>query len=172
MAKRSLRDRFLTPPVARAIMSPLGMVVFGAAAAGSIIVGLPVVAALGVGAVAWGGNVARAIPRNPKHDRIEPFVLAEPWRGYVVGAQDSKARFDDVVQDMAAGPLRTKLNELAGRLDDGIGECWHVAKRGNEISQALGRLNPVQTQEELARVQADISARPSGMAQPTGSEAR
>jgi len=34
MARPSFRDRFLTPPVARAILSPLGIVLFGAAAAG------------------------------------------------------------------------------------------------------------------------------------------
>src|SRR4249919_2331101 len=122
MSKRSLRDRFLTPPVARAIMSPLGMVAFGAVAAGSILVGLPVVAALGVGAVAWAGNVARSVPRNPKSDRVEPFVLADPWRSYVVGAKESKARFDRVVADMSAGPLRDRLADLAARLDEGIAE--------------------------------------------------
>ena len=59
MARPSFRDRFLTPPVARAIMSPLGIVLFGAAAAGAILIGAPIVAAAGIGAVAWGGPGAR-----------------------------------------------------------------------------------------------------------------
>jgi hypothetical protein len=172
MARRSFRDRFLTPPVARAMMSPLGMVVFGAAAAGSILVGLPLLAALGVGAVAWASRVGAAVPRNPRRDRVEPFVLSDPWRRYVVNAQDAKQRFDRVVSDMNAGPLRDRLRELAGRLADGIDESWRIAKRGNEISNALARLDTVQAQTELAEMMAQIRARPRGMAQPTASEAR
>jgi hypothetical protein len=172
MAKRSLRDRFLTPPVARAIMSPLGMVVFGVGAAASILAGLPVVAALGVGAVGWAGNVARAVPRNPKRDRVEPFVLADPWRAYVVGAQDSKSRFDRVVGDMEAGPLRDRLAGLAARLDDGIAESWQIAKRGNDISEALARLDTIWAEMELAELRAACSARPPGEQTPTMSEAR
>ena len=172
MPKRSLRDRFLTPPVARAIMSPLGMVVFGVGAAASILVGLPVVAALGVGAVGWAGNVARAVPRNPKRDRVEPFVLADPWRAYVVGAQDSKTRFDRVVGDMSPGPLRDRLATLAARLDDGIAESWQIAKRGNDITEALARLDTVWAEMELAEMRADINARPPGQQVATSSEAR
>ena len=81
MARPSFRDRFLTPPVARAIMSPLGIVLFGAAAAGAILIGAPIVAAAGIGAVAWGGRVLAAVPRDPKRgDRIEPFTLSDPWQ--------------------------------------------------------------------------------------------
>ena len=172
MSKRSLRDRFLTPPVARAIMSPLGMVAFGAVPAGSILVRLPVVAALGVGAVAWAGNVARSVPRNPKSDRVEPFVLADPWRSYVVGAKESKARFDRVVADMSAGPLRDRLADLAARLDDGIAESWQIAKRGNEIANALTLLDTVRAETELAELRASITARPQAQQTPTSSESR
>jgi hypothetical protein len=172
MARRSFRDRFLTPPVARAMMSPLGMVLFGVGGAAAILAGLPVVAALGVGAVAWAGRVGAAVPRNPKRDRVEPFVLADPWRKYVVSAQEAKQRFDRVVSDMQAGPLRDRLQELAGRLADGIDESWRIAKRGNEISNALTRLDTVQAQTELAELRVQIGSRPSGMAQPTAAEAR
>jgi hypothetical protein len=153
-------------------MSPLGMVLFGVGAAGSILVGLPVVAALGVGAVAWAGNVARAVPRNPKTDRVEPFVLADPWRAYVVGAQDSKARFDRVVNDMSAGPLRDRLAGLAARLDDGIAESWKIAKRGNEIANALARLDTVRAEAELAELRLAVASRPVGEQTPTTSESR
>jgi hypothetical protein len=172
MTRRSLRDRFLTPPVARAIMSPLGMVVFGVGSAASILAGLPVVAALGVGAVAWAGNVARAVPRNPKRDRVEPFVLADPWRAYVVGAQEAKTRFDRVVADMSPGPLRDRFSGLAARLDDGIAESWQIAKRGNDISGALARLDTVRAEAELAQLQVAIDARPAGQQIATSAEAR
>jgi len=153
-------------------MSPLGMVLFGVGSAASILVGLPLVGALGVGALAWAGNVARQVPRNPKRDRVEPFVLSDPWRSYVVAAQDSKMRFDRVVGDMQAGPLRDRLRELSSRLADGIDESWQIAKRGHEISQALARLDTAHAVAALTELRATIGARPSGMAQPTASEAR
>ena len=80
MARRSFRDRFLTPKVAEAMMSPLGIVLFGAAAAGAILIGAPIVAAAGIGAVAWGGRVLAAVPRDPSRgDRIEPSTHKDPW---------------------------------------------------------------------------------------------
>ena len=58
----SFRDRFFTPKVAKAIMSPLGIVLAGAGAAAGIVVGLPIAAAAGVGVLAWGGRVLAAVP--------------------------------------------------------------------------------------------------------------
>ncbi|MGH9134160.1 MAG: hypothetical protein ACRDZZ_09505 [Ilumatobacteraceae bacterium] len=157
MARSRFRDRFLTPPVARAIMSPLGIVLFGAAAAGAILIGAPIAAAAGVGVLAWGGRVLAAVPRNPKRgDRVEPFTLGDPWRSYVVGAQQSKQRFDRMVGDMAAGPLKDRLADLAGRLDDGVAESWRIARRGNDISGALARLDTVSAQAELAQLRATV----------------
>ena len=155
MARTSFRDRFLTPPVARAIMSPLGIVLFGAAAAGSILIGAPIAIAAGIGAVAWGGQVLAAVPRNPKRgDRIEPFTLGDPWKSYVIGAQQSKERFDRMVHDMAGGPLKERLADLAARLDDGVAESWRIARRGNDISGALARLDTVSARAELAELKA------------------
>jgi hypothetical protein len=157
MARTSFRDRFLTPPVARAIMSPLGIVLFGAASAGAILIGAPLAAAAGVGVLAWGGRVLAAVPRNRERgDRIEPFTLGDPWRSYVVGAQQSKERFDRMVDDMAAGPLKERLADLASRLDDGVAESWRIARRGNDISGALARLNTVSAQAELAELRATV----------------
>ncbi len=101
-----------------------------------------------------------AVPRNPSTDRVEPFTLADPWRSYVVGAQDAKARFDRVVIDMDRGPLRQRLADLAARLDDGIDESWRIAKRGNDISDALARLDTVRTQTELAQLRLSLAERP------------
>jgi len=100
------------------------------------------------------------VPRNPSTDRVEPFTLADPWRSYVVGAQDAKARFDRVVADMDHGPLRERLTDLAARLDDGIDESWRIAKRGNDISDALARLDTVRTRAELAQLRLASADRP------------
>lgn len=159
MPRRSFRDRFFTPPVARAIMSPLGIVLFGAGTAAGILLGAPIAAAAGVGVLAWGGRVLSAIPRDAKPDQVEPFTLGDPWRSYVVGAQEAKARFDRVVADMSAGPLKSNLAQLAARLDEGVSESWHVAKRGNDISTALGQLDTLSAEHELAELRASVNAR-------------
>jgi hypothetical protein len=141
-------------------MSPLGIVLFGGATAAAILVGLPLAAAGGVGVLAWGGRVLAAVPRRPRTgDRIEPFTLSEPWRSYVAGAQQSKQRFDRMVADMDDGPLKQRLRDLAERLDDGVGESWRIARRGNDISAALARLDTVAARTELAEMRSTLDQR-------------
>jgi hypothetical protein len=162
----SFRDRFFTPKVARAIMSPLGIVLFGVGAAGGILVGLPIVAAAGVGALAWGGRVLAAVPGNEPSARVAPSSLSEPWRTYATQAQDSKKRFDQVVATVKEGPLRERLQQLSGRLDEGIDESWRIARRGHELVGAIGKIDTATAERELADLRQSI-----GPAGPSPAEA-
>jgi BMFP domain-containing protein YqiC len=159
MARLSFRDRFFTAPVARAMMSPVGIVLFGAATAVGIVAGAPIVAAVGLGAAVWAGKVALAVPKGQKSERIDPFVLSEPWRGYVQSAQTAKLRFDRTVQGTRPGPIRDRLAGLSDRLDEGIADCWRIASRGDDIDGALKHLNPTEAQLELAEARRQITAR-------------
>jgi hypothetical protein len=150
MARSSFRDRFLTPRVAEAIMSPLGILLAGVGTAASILVGLPVVAAAGIGVAAWGGRVLAAVPRGTPSARVAPSSLSEPWRSYGVQAEDAKRRFDHVVGSVAPGPLRERLELLSGRLADGVDESWRIARRGHEISAAIAEIDTVTAEAELA----------------------
>ena len=152
MARLSFRDRFFTPPVARAILSPLSIWLLGAATAIGIVVGLPIAAAAAIGVVAYGTKVGLSIPRNAKGDRIDPFVLSEPWRGYVQAAQSAKLRFDRTVAGTRSGPIRDHLTQLSARLDDGIEESWRIASRGDDIDSAIAQLNTAQAQAELQQL--------------------
>jgi hypothetical protein len=156
VARRSFRDRFFTPKVARAIMSPGGIVLAGAGAAVAILAGAPLVLAAGVGALAWGGRVLAAVGTNPATP--QPQALSEPWRGYAENAQDAKRRFDQVVDSVAAGPLRDRLSDLSARLDEGIDESWRIAKRGHEIVAALGQIDTSAATAELAELESDSEA--------------
>jgi hypothetical protein len=155
----SFRDRFLTPRVARAMTSPLGIVLFGAGAAASIVVGLPLVAAAGVGALAWGGRVLAAVPKDAPSPRVSPNSLSEPWRTYAVQAEDSKKRFDRVVASVAPGPLRDRLQLLSGRLDEGIDESWRIARRGHEIVGAIGTIDTASARREVAELRQSVGDR-------------
>jgi len=147
MARLRFRDRFLTPKVAAAMMSPGGIVLAGVGAAVAIVAGAPLLLAAGVGAVAWGGRVLTAVPANDA--RPQPARLSEPWRSYAEQAQEAKRRFDAVVASVASGPLRDRLDRLSQRLDDGLAESWRIARRGHEIVAAIGQIDTSAARAEL-----------------------
>ncbi len=161
MARRSFKQRFLTPQVAKAIMSPLGIVLFGVGTAGAVLIGAPLAAAAGVGALVWGGRVLAAVPRDAQPYQVTAGSLSEPWRSYVQAAKESKSRFDDVVRTMTNGPLKDRLWELASKLEDGVAESGRIAARGNAISGAIGSLDTVAARAELAQLTAQAGPTPS-----------
>jgi hypothetical protein len=156
MAARSFRDRFFTPPVARAITSPLGIVLAGVGASLGILAGLPLAGAAAVGALAWGGRVAAAIPRDPQPDRIDAFTLAEPWRGFVQTAQQSQRRFREAVARAKAGPLRDRLREIGERLDEAVRECWRIACAGDALSDARKQIDSSAIQRQLDQITGEL----------------
>jgi hypothetical protein len=141
--------------------SPSAIVLAGGGVAVSILAGLPLPAAAGVGAVAWGTRVALAVPRASRRERIDPFALSEPWRDFVRDALHAQARFDRAVQSSKAGPLRDRLAEIGERVKTGVSESWQVASRAQEISRALQLLDERETRAKLAALEQDTS-RPSG----------
>src|SRR5262245_19369838 len=167
MARRSFRDRFFTPRVAEAIMSPLGILLAGVGTAAGILIGLPAIAAAGIGVAAWGGRVLAAVPGNPPTKRVAPSSLSEPWRSYGLQAEESKRRFDHVVQSVSPGPLRQRLELLSGRLDDGVDEACRIARRGDEISTAIGEIDTVTAEAELADLRRQL-----GPADPSPAQAQ
>ena len=152
-----------TPAVARAVTSPSAVLLAGAGMSVAILGGLPIAAAAVVGALAWAARVAVAIPRRPREERIDPFALGEPWRRMVADAQQAHARFLHTVDQARPGPLRDRLLELGQRLDHGVRECWRIARQGDALESALGRLDRRQAQDELAELGREIER--SGIAE-------
>lgn len=148
--KRSFRDRFFTPRVARAITSPSGILLAGAGASAAILVGLPIAAIVGAGAAAWAARVAAAIPRDNSSREIDPFALQDPWRTFVRSAQQARRKFDEAVRNARSGPLRDRLTEIGSRLDDAVKECWRVARQGQILSDARIQLDTREAERELA----------------------
>jgi hypothetical protein len=152
MAGSSFRDRFFTAPVARAITSPVGIVLGGGVAAATIVAGLPLVAALPLGLATWAGKVALAIPRSRRGERIDPFTLKEPWRRYVQEALQARNRFDEAVGRTRAGPLRDHLADIAARMQTGVEESWLIAKRGQILVEARRGIDLADVERQLAEV--------------------
>ena len=160
MPRLSFRDRFFTPPVARALTSPSGILLAGAGASAAIVLGLPIAAAAGLGALAWLGRVALAIPRPAKGERIDPFTLGEPWRHFVRDALQAQARYNRSIASAAPGPLRERLVEIGARIEEGVEECWRIAKRGDDLDEALHHLDADQVVRELAEAERDPTTLP------------
>ncbi|HET6949989.1 MAG TPA: hypothetical protein VFI47_06430 [Acidimicrobiales bacterium] len=136
MAALSFRDRLLSPRGARAVTSPLGIVLVAAVVAAAWLVGLPWWLAIVLGAVAWSVFVWRRLPRAPRPERIDPFTLHEPWRRFVQEAVQASNRFDRAVDRTPAGPLRDRLSEIAARVRTGVDECWRIANQGEALVEA------------------------------------
>jgi chromosome segregation ATPase len=137
--------------VARAITSPSGILLAGVGASAAILVGLPIAAIVGVGAAAWAARVAAAIPKNTTDSQhVDPFALQDPWRSFVRDAQQSRRKFDDAVRGAHQGPMRERLTEIGGRLEDAVDECWRVARQGQALADARRQLDTQDAQRELA----------------------
>jgi hypothetical protein len=117
-----------------------------------IVVGLPIVAAVGIGAVAWAGRVAAAIPRKPSKERIDPFTLKDPWRRFAQEALQAKARFDQAVGTVQPGPLRVRLGEIGERIQIGVDETWRTARRGQTLADARRQIDVANIGSQLAKV--------------------
>lgn len=171
MPRRSFRDRFFTPPVARAITSPSGILLAGATASAGILVGLPVVGVVAVGAAAFAARVAVAIPRDQRRERIDPFALQDPWRRYVKEALDAQKRFETAVHDAPAGPMHQRLAQIAARIDDGLDDCWRIARQGHTLAKAHRRLDADEAARELEQITSSSSPPAEGSALAETAEA-
>ncbi|HEY8527483.1 MAG TPA: hypothetical protein VIL48_21140 [Acidimicrobiales bacterium] len=136
MAGGSLRDRFFTPQVARALVAPSGIVIGVVVAVVAAVAGLPLALAVVLGVVAWAVRVALAVPRRRRAERIDPFTLQEPWRRFVQEALQARNRFDEVVLRLEPGPLRDHLADIARRMHAGAEETWRIAQRGQALVRA------------------------------------
>lgn len=158
MARLSFKDRFLTPAVARAMMSPSGILLAGAGAAAVVATGLPLVAAPLAALGAWGARVLAAVPKGPPEpERIDPFSVPEPWRGAVVEALKAQVRFDKAVEATEAGPIRDRLRSIGARIDDGVREVERIARRGAQLTSARAAIDAEEATAELARLERDAA---------------
>jgi hypothetical protein len=138
-----------------AIMAPAAIVAAGAGASVGILVGAPVIAVVGLGALAYALVVGARLPRRPRgarEERIDPRTLSEPWSRFVSEALQARRRFDDVVRSVSAGPVRDRLAEIGARVADAVHECWRVARRGDALVGGLRSLDLDDVERQLAAV--------------------
>lgn len=144
----SFRDRFYTQRTAKALLSwrlpaaamlAIVLVVVGAHWGVAVLAGL----------VAYAGLVVVAMPRATGSVAIDPFTVSEPWRRFVTAAQRSGRVLHETVDSTADGPLKARLADIVERLDTGLTEVWQIANRGDQIDDAVRRLDPTALRSKL-----------------------
>ena len=134
-------------------MSPLGILLAGAGTAAAILVGLAGrrrggrrragLGRPGAGLRPAGRLVGAGRPRRASASR--GARTASRPRTPSAGSTTSSGR-------CAPGPLRERLELMSGRLDDGVDESWRIARRGHEIGEAIGKIDTVSAEAELAEL--------------------
>jgi hypothetical protein len=163
------------PAAARAAISPSALVLAGVGTGVGVLVGLPVLAAVAIGAGFWGARVAAgaalASGRRRKARRpevIDPFAVPDPWRSFVRESLTAQAKFDEAVARSHPGPLRDRMGEVSVRVHDGVRECWRVAHLGAALDAALGAINPERASRELRMFQETPGPGPGAAAAAAG----
>lgn len=153
-----LPERARTRSVAEAVTSPSGILMAGAAAAVAIAFAplWPITAPVAAIA-AWAARVAMAVPRTPKSERVDAGRLRDPWRLYVLDAQEAQTRFRTAVGRGRPGPMQERLLDLGRRIDDAVRECWGVACQGDALEMGLVQLDPRSVHAELREVESYLN---------------
>lgn len=171
MPRSSFRDRFLTPRVARAVTAPSSILLAGVGASLAIASGLPLVVAPVAGVAAWAARVVLAVPKDEPVDRIDPFSVPEPWRAAVVEALKAQVRFDQAVEATEPGPIRTRLEAIGARIDDGVGEVGRIARRGAQLVAARAAVDADDAAKALAKLEQDAGGPAPGSRMERAAEA-
>jgi hypothetical protein len=154
------RDRFYTPTTAKALLSWRILLGVGVGVAMAL-AGLPIGVAIGVGVALYAASVATAMPKGAPQANIDPFALGEPWRQIMQQAKGSGRKLRSTVAEADSGPLKTTMQGIVDQLERGLGEAWAIAGRGDEIDDAVRRLDPTSLRSKLATLQAQAAAAPS-----------
>lgn len=144
----SMADRLFTARTARALLSWRLLVGLAAGVIGGLL-GLAPITAVGLGVAVYAATVVAAAPSPTARSAIDPFSISEPWRRFVQGAQRSRAALDETLRGAPEGPLKSRLDDVAGRLEQAIEESWEIAKRGDQIDEAIARIDPVRLRAQL-----------------------
>ena len=95
---------------------------------------------------------------------MDPFTLSEPWRRHVAAAQATQRRYREIARSTPDGPLRDRLVEIDSQVDRAVDECSGIARRGDDLDDALSRFDTGALNRQLERA-ADDATRASVQSQ-------
>ena len=94
-------------------------------------------------------RAAGAGSASVKRPNIDPFTVGEPWRRHVSSALSTERRFNEIVKGVDAGPLRDRLTTIGGQVHHGVAELFAIAKRGDHLDTAIGRIDTASINRQL-----------------------
>jgi hypothetical protein len=153
----SVRDRFYTERTAKAMLSWRLLAGTGVAIV-IVLLGLHWGLAVLAGLAAYVALVYVAMPKVAGKVAIDPFAISEPWRRFVSAAQRSGRVMHDTVAKTSDGPIKQRLATTVTRLDEGLAEVWDIARRGDQIDDAVRRLDPTSLRSKLQTLQRQSAA--------------
>jgi hypothetical protein len=118
-----------------------------------VLVGLVVIAAV---ATAFLARRRRGL-RAPRPKAIDPFTLSERWRRHVVAAQGAQRRYSEIAGRTPDGPLRDRLREIGMQVQHAVDECVGIARRGDDLDDALARFDTSSLNQQLSRASDDVT---------------
>ena len=134
----------------------------------AILGGLPLAAAAVAGGLACAARVALAVPRRRAGDRIDPNRVSDPWRRFVIDAQQAQARFDRTVRQCQDGPIKERLARSAGASPTASTSAGASPGKATCCRARSGRSTATRSKPDLANVSRRTRERerqPQGVAQ-------
>jgi chromosome segregation ATPase len=122
-----------------------------------VLANAPLAVAGVVGGLAYGARLGFELMRD-REERVDAYALGEPWRRFVIDAQSAQGRYRRAVKRSRPGPLKEKLEELGGQIDQAVRECWRVACQGNTLGGAIRQLETDRVEAELAAARRELKS--------------
>ncbi len=79
-------------------------------------------------------------------------ALDDPWRSFVSQALTWQRDIETTVANTAPGPMQDRLRDLAGHVDNGMTECWKLARGGHQLTAARARIDTVAVTRQLSQL--------------------
>ena len=131
------------------MISPSALLLLGAGVAVGLALGLPVLAAIGLGLLAWVVRVGFTAFERPATPRVKVSPAANRGAASSLDAQAAKDRFDRAVRRWTTGRSVTTSASSASASTDGVDEGRQIARRGQEIDEALASIDVAACRQEL-----------------------
>ena len=103
--------------------------------------------------------------RRDRTPKIDLTALEPKWRRPVEEALAARQRFDALVNRLPGGPNRQRLEELRGRLDQGVVACWETATTAQAAAAALDTVEPERVTARMKDVRRQMATASAGSAE-------
>ena len=89
---------------------------------------------------------------------VRPDAAPDRWRPAVERALLQRQRFREVRGLVGDGPLRDRIDGLAGRVDAGVLAVWDLVQRGSVAQRVLETIDPASSMDQLKEARRQLAA--------------